>query len=70
MTPPQILSGLREIASDYDALVCDVWGVLHDGHTGNQKAVAALREFRDSRSATSRPCSSGSIFHRIAMTRL
>ena len=49
MTPPQILSGLREIASDYDALVCDVWGVLHDGHTGNQKAVAALREFRDSR---------------------
>ena len=28
---PQILSGLRDIASGYDALVCDVWGVLHDG---------------------------------------
>jgi HAD superfamily hydrolase (TIGR01459 family) len=49
MSLPQILSGLREVAPDYDALVCDVWGVLHDGHTGNQDAVAALREFRNSR---------------------
>ncbi len=46
MTPPLILSGLSEIASDYDALVCDVWGVLHDGRTGNLNAVAALYEFR------------------------
>ncbi len=46
---PQILSGLRDIASGYDALVCDVWGVLHDGQTGNPNAVAALRKFRDSR---------------------
>ena len=49
MTPPQILSGLREIASDYDALVCDVWGVLHNGHAANLEAVAALKEFRSSR---------------------
>ena len=48
MPLPQILSGLSEIASDYDALVCDVWGVLHDGHTGNQEAVSALKEFRNS----------------------
>jgi HAD superfamily hydrolase (TIGR01459 family) len=43
---PQILSGLREIASEYDALVCDVWGVLHDGREGRQDAVDALRRFR------------------------
>jgi HAD superfamily hydrolase (TIGR01459 family) len=46
---PQILSGLSEIASDYDALVCDVWGVLHNGHTGNQAAVVALKTFRERR---------------------
>jgi HAD superfamily hydrolase (TIGR01459 family) len=46
MPLPQILSGLSEIASDYDALVCDVWGVLHDGRAGNLLAVAALNEFR------------------------
>ena len=49
MPPPQILSGLFEIASEYDALVCDVWGVLHNGHTGSPEAVAALHEFRRSR---------------------
>ena len=26
-----VLEGLREIANNYDALICDVWGVLHDG---------------------------------------
>jgi len=49
MPSPRILSGLSEIAPDYDALVCDVWGVLHDGRAGNQRAVAALKAFRSSR---------------------
>jgi HAD superfamily hydrolase (TIGR01459 family) len=43
---PTILSGLREIAPEYDALVCDVWGVLHNGQVANQDAVEALRRFR------------------------
>jgi HAD superfamily hydrolase (TIGR01459 family) len=47
--PPQILTGLREIASGYDALVCDVWGVLHDGQAARQEAVDALRRFRETR---------------------
>jgi HAD superfamily hydrolase (TIGR01459 family) len=46
---PKILSGLAEVAGDYDALVCDVWGVLHDGRAGNMNAVAALRNFRNDR---------------------
>jgi HAD superfamily hydrolase (TIGR01459 family) len=47
MQPPQILSGLADIAEDYDALVCDVWGVLHNGHEANEQAVYALRQFHD-----------------------
>ncbi len=43
---PTILSGFREIAGDYDALVCDVWGVLHNGAHAFEKACAALRTFR------------------------
>jgi HAD superfamily hydrolase (TIGR01459 family) len=49
MPLPLILSGLREIAPDYDALVCDVWGVLHNGHVANAGAVEALRMFRRER---------------------
>jgi HAD superfamily hydrolase (TIGR01459 family) len=49
MSDPLILSGLGEIAPDYDALVCDVWGVLHNGHVANVDAVEALRQFRRAR---------------------
>ena len=41
-----ILSGLHEIARDYDALVCDVWGVLHNGSQAHAPAVDALKRFR------------------------
>jgi len=41
-----IVDGLSEIAPDYDALVCDVWGVLHDGRRAHEGAVDALRRFR------------------------
>jgi HAD superfamily hydrolase (TIGR01459 family) len=43
---PTIISGLREVAGDYDALVCDVWGVVHDGVRPHWPAVEALRHFR------------------------
>ena len=49
MSQPQILSGLSEIAGDYDCAVCDVWGVLHDGHAARGEAVTALRRFRAER---------------------
>lgn len=41
-----ILSGLSEIASDYDALLCDVWGVLHNGRRAFLAAVDTLYRFR------------------------
>jgi HAD superfamily hydrolase (TIGR01459 family) len=45
----QILHGLSEIAGEYDALVCDVWGVLHNGREPFPAAVEALRKFREQR---------------------
>ncbi|MBV9331679.1 MAG: TIGR01459 family HAD-type hydrolase [Alphaproteobacteria bacterium] len=41
-----IIDGLRELAGAYDALICDVWGVIHDGVTADLSACAALKEFR------------------------
>jgi HAD superfamily hydrolase (TIGR01459 family) len=45
---PAILGGLHEIAAGHDALVCDVWGVLHNGVGAYAGAVDALVRFRDS----------------------
>jgi HAD superfamily hydrolase (TIGR01459 family) len=43
---PRFVAGLRAIAGDYRALLCDVWGVLHDGVRSFPAAIAALTEFR------------------------
>jgi len=40
------LGGLREIASRYDAILCDVWGVLHNGVAAWPDAIDALSAFR------------------------
>src|SRR5690606_21377557 len=40
------LSGLREIAGRYDGLICDLWGVLHDGHRAFPHAVDCLERLR------------------------
>ncbi|HEY1631391.1 MAG TPA: TIGR01459 family HAD-type hydrolase [Rhizomicrobium sp.] len=44
-----ILSHFRDLAPDHDALICDVWGVLHNGRTAYLEAADALRRFRDER---------------------
>ena len=31
MSQPQIIDGFAAIASAYDAVLCDIWGVLHNG---------------------------------------
>jgi HAD superfamily hydrolase (TIGR01459 family) len=49
MTALTIISGLRDIAADYDAVICDVWGVVHDGVRPHWPAVEALRRFRAER---------------------
>src|ERR1700690_1819369 len=43
---PQLLTHFADIAPDYDALVCDIWGVLHNGATAHLAACEALKLFR------------------------
>jgi HAD superfamily hydrolase (TIGR01459 family) len=40
------VAGLKELAGEYDSLLCDVWGVLHNGVAAFPAAVDALRRFR------------------------
>ncbi|HUJ47226.1 MAG TPA: TIGR01459 family HAD-type hydrolase [Rhizomicrobium sp.] len=46
MTGIPILAGLSEIAQRYDALFCDIWGVLHNGREAYTGAIDALNRFR------------------------
>ena len=46
MSPPRLITGLSEIARDHDALICDIWGVVHNGHAPFPEAAEALRQFR------------------------
>jgi HAD superfamily hydrolase (TIGR01459 family) len=46
LTKPQIISSLDDIASSYDAVLCDVWGVVHNGRLAYPEACAALQRFR------------------------
>jgi HAD superfamily hydrolase (TIGR01459 family) len=42
----QPIAGLGEIADRYDAILCDVWGVLHNGREAFRPASDALTAFR------------------------
>jgi len=43
---PGALAGLSEVASRYDAVLCDVWGVIHNGIDAFPPAYCALAEYR------------------------
>ena len=45
-TPIPTLAGLGDVAERYDLILCDVWGVLHDGSKGHAGAGEALIRFR------------------------
>jgi HAD superfamily hydrolase (TIGR01459 family) len=42
------VQGLRDLAGEYGSLLCDVWGVLHNGVRAFPGAVDALTRFRES----------------------
>lgn len=46
MPEPILLTGLRDVAGDYDAVLCDIWGVLHNGRQHFPTAYEALRRFK------------------------
>lgn len=62
MTAPQPANGLSDLAPRYDVLLCDVWGVIHNGRESFPVACAALARFRESHgpviliSNSPRPC--------------
>jgi len=45
------LAGLGQVASDYDVLVCDIWGVMHNGREPFFDACEALARFRENNGA-------------------
>ena len=49
MTGLRFIDGLSEIASDYDALACDAWGVIHNGRALLPGAAEAMTRFRRER---------------------
>jgi HAD superfamily hydrolase (TIGR01459 family) len=46
MSEPLALTGLSALADRYDALLCDVWGVVHNGVEAYPGAGAALAAYR------------------------
>ncbi len=47
MTAPlPTISGLSDLSSRYDAVLSDVWGVIHNGVAAFPEAVEALQKFR------------------------
>lgn len=46
MTSPRPIQGLSELAGRYDVLLCDVWGVIHNGRESFPAACEALARFR------------------------
>lgn len=46
-SPARALAGFSEIAGSYDAALCDVWGVVHNGIHAHPSAVEALVTYRE-----------------------
>ena len=42
-----IINALADISGEYDAVLCDLWGVYHNGVRPHEAAVAALRAYRE-----------------------
>jgi HAD superfamily hydrolase (TIGR01459 family) len=48
MTAPKPVAGLSQLTGAYDVLLCDVWGVIHNGRESFPASCAALARFRAS----------------------
>ena len=44
---PPVLTSARGLLERYEAIFCDVWGVVHDGWTAYPGAMRALTAFRE-----------------------
>ncbi len=41
-----VLSSIQRLAGGYDAMLCDIWGVIHNGERPFEDAVLACQSFR------------------------
>jgi HAD superfamily hydrolase (TIGR01459 family) len=48
MPAPRIISGLADLAPLYEVLICDIWGVIHNGREAFPGVVDCLKQFRAS----------------------
>lgn len=46
---PRAIDGLRQIADQYDVILCDAWGVIHNGQALFPGVAEALTQFRQTR---------------------
>jgi len=46
MTSPKVVPGLSALTGRYDLLLCDIWGVVHNGRDAFPAACDALAQFR------------------------
>jgi HAD superfamily hydrolase (TIGR01459 family) len=46
--PIPLIDGLGAVSGRYDAILCDIWGVLHNGRDAFRPASEALADFRRS----------------------
>lgn len=46
MSHPELLAGLSGLSANYDAVFCDIWGVIHNGRQHFPPAYEALRRFK------------------------
>jgi HAD superfamily hydrolase (TIGR01459 family) len=49
MSAPHLPQGLSDVADLYDAILCDVWGVIHNGREAFPAACEALVRFQQER---------------------
>ncbi|MGQ0446497.1 MAG: TIGR01459 family HAD-type hydrolase [Beijerinckiaceae bacterium] len=42
----RLVRGLADLASEYNVILCDVWGVVHNGLLAFERATGALSRFR------------------------
>ncbi len=66
---PRLISGLSEIRASYDVLLCDIWGVIHNGLALHSAAVDALLRFRAQGGkvilVSNAPAPAGAVRHRL-----
>lgn len=70
-TAPLLVPGLSALAERYDGVLCDVWGVLHNGVAAFGPAGEALTRFRETTGGkvvliTNAPRPAGPIYEQLA----